>query len=296
VKGILLAGGAGTRLYPLTRAVCKQLVPVYNKPMVYYPLSTLMLAGIRDVLVITTPQDQDSFRRLLGDGGDIGLRLSYAAQPSPDGIAQAFLIGRDFIGGDQVALVLGDNIFYGDRLQGLLREARDRTRGATVFGYPVRDPERYGVVEFDERGLALSIEEKPSRPRSSYAVTGLYFYDASVVGIAEGLKPSARGELEITDVNREYLRRGELVVERLGRGYAWLDTGTHEALLQAATFVQTIEERQGLMLACLEEIAYRMGYITAADVERIARTMASNSYGQYLLHMLDQERQAHAHP
>jgi len=296
VKGILLAGGAGTRLYPLTRAVCKQLVPVYNKPMVYYPLSTLMLAGIRDVLVITTPQDQDSFRRLLGDGGDIGLRLSYAAQPSPDGIAQAFLIGRDFIGGDQVALVLGDNIFYGDRLQGLLREARDRSHGATVFGYPVRDPERYGVVEFDERGLALSIEEKPSHPRSSYAVTGLYFYDASVVGIAAGLKPSARGELEITDVNREYLRRGELVVERLGRGYAWLDTGTHEALLQAATFVQTIEERQGLMLACLEEIAYRMGYITAADVERIARTMASNSYGQYLLHMLDQDRQAHAHP
>ena len=294
MKGILLAGGAGTRLYPLTRAVCKQLVPVYNKPMVYYPLSTLMLAGIRDVLVITTPQDQDSFRRLLGDGGDIGLRLSYAAQPSPDGIAQAFLIGRDFIGGNQVALVLGDNIFYGDRLQGLLREARDRTRGATVFGYPVRDPERYGVVEFDERGLALSIEEKPTHPRSAYAVTGLYFYDASVVGIAAGLTPSPRGELEITDVNREYLRRGELVVQRLGRGYAWLDTGTHEALLQAATFVQTIEERQGLMLACLEEIAFRMGYIDADQVVRIGASMKSNEYGRYLLRLIETEGTPHA--
>ena len=289
MKGIILAGGAGTRLYPLTRVVCKQLVPVYNKPMVYYPLSTLMLAGIREVLFITTPHDQDAFRRLLGDGSELGLRFSYAVQPSPDGIAQAFLIGRDFIGPDRVALALGDNIFYGAGLQHLLARAARRERGATVFGYLVKDPERYGVVEFDTDGRALSIEEKPAHPRSSYAVTGLYFYDSDVVDIAAGLRPSARGELEITDVNRHYLDRGDLRVERLSRGFAWLDTGTHESLLQAATFVQTLEERQGLMLACVEEIAYRMGYIDAAAVRRIADTMRSNSYGEYLLRLLDDE-------
>ena len=289
MKGIILAGGAGTRLYPLTRVVCKQLVPVYNKPMVYYPLSTLMLAGIREVLFITTPHDQDAFRRLLGDGSELGLRFSYAVQPSPDGIAQAFLIGRDFIGPDRVALALGDNIFYGAGLQHLLARAARREHGATVFGYLVKDPERYGVVEFDTDGRALSIEEKPAHPRSSYAVTGLYFYDSDVVDIAAGLRPSARGELEITDVNRHYLDRGDLRVERLSRGFAWLDTGTHESLLQAATFVQTLEERQGLMLACVEEIAYRMGYIDAAAVRRIADTMRSNSYGEYLLRLLDDE-------
>ena len=289
LKGIILAGGTGTRLYPVTRAVCKQLVPVYNKPMVYYPLSTLMLAGVRDVLVITAPPDQDAFRRLLGDGREIGLRISYAVQPSPDGIAQAFLIGRDFIGTDRVALALGDNIFYGHGLPELLRTAAQRASGATVFGYLVRDPERYGVVEFDADGRAISLEEKPRRPRSSYAVTGLYFYDNDVVRIASQLAPSARGELEITDVNLEYLRRGSLVVERLGRGFAWLDTGTHESLLQAATFVQTIEERQGLMLACVEEIAYRMGYLDRDGVRRLAEAMRANSYGQYLLRMLDHE-------
>jgi len=294
LKGIILAGGSGTRLYPATRAVCKQLVPVYNKPMIYYPLSTLMLAGIRDILVITTPWDQDGFRRLLGDGGEIGLRLSYAVQPSPDGIAQAFLIGRDFIGRDRVALALGDNIFYGNGLPEVLRGAAERTTGATVFGYLVRDPERYGVVEFDADGRAISLEEKPKHPRSDYAVTGLYFYDSDVVDIASRLLPSARGELEITDVNLEYLRRGTLVVERLGRGFAWLDTGTHESLLQASTFVQTIEERQGLMLACVEEIAYRMGYIDREGVRRLAETMRANSYGQYLLRMLEHEVAADA--
>jgi glucose-1-phosphate thymidylyltransferase len=289
LKGIILAGGSGTRLYPLTRAVSKQLVPVYNKPMVYYPLSTLMLAGIRDVLVITTPQDHEGFRRLLGNGSEIGLRVSYAVQPEPGGIAQALLIGEGFIDGDRVALALGDNIFYGHGLPDLLQSAARREDGATVFGYLVRDPERYGVVEFDTGGRAVSIEEKPARPRSSYAVTGLYFYDGDAVAIAAGLRPSARGELEITDVNREYLRRGLLSVERLGRGFAWLDTGTHESLLQASTFVQTIEERQGLMLACVEEIAFRMGYIDAAGVRRIAATMESNAYGQYLLRLLDHE-------
>jgi glucose-1-phosphate thymidylyltransferase len=294
MKGIILAGGAGTRLYPLTRAVCKQLVPIYNKPMVYYPLSTLMLAGIREILVITTPQDQDAFRRLLGDGRDLGLRVAYAAQPSPDGLAQAFILGRDFVGADRVALALGDNIFYGHGFPELVREAAGRTTGATVFGYSVRDPERYGVVEFDASGRAISLEEKPARPKSHYAVTGLYFYDNQVIDIAANLTPSPRGELEITDVNLEYLRRGQLKVERLGRGVAWLDTGTHESLLQASTFIQTLEERQGLMVACLEEIAYRMGYIDEDDVRRVAAPMKSNSYGQYLLRMIDQEAAEHA--
>jgi glucose-1-phosphate thymidylyltransferase len=289
LKGIILAGGSGTRLYPLTRAVCKQLVPVYNKPMIYYPLSTLMLAGIREILIITTPADLDGFTRLLGDGSDVGLKLSYAVQPKPEGIAQAFLIGRQFVGGSRVALALGDNIFYGTGFVDLLRAAAHRAHGATVFGYMVRDPERYGVVEFGDDNRAISLEEKPAHPRSPYAVTGLYFYDNDVLGIAANLAPSARGELEITDVNRDYLRRGELVVERLGRGVAWLDTGTHESLLQASTFVQTIEDRQGLMLACIEEIAFRMGYIDANGVRRIAETMKSNSYGQYLLRMLDHE-------
>jgi len=289
LKGIILAGGSGSRLHPLTRAVSKQLVPVYSKPMVYYPLSTLMLSGIRRILVITTPHEQDGFRRLLGDGADIGLSIEYAAQPSPDGLAQAFLIGRDFIGSDRVALALGDNIFYGAHFSDYLREAAAREAGATVFGYQVRDPERYGVVEFDASGRAVSLEEKPARPKSSYAVTGLYFYDNDVVEIAAGLQPSARGELEITDVNRTYLAAGTLHVERLGRGIAWLDTGTHEALLQASTFIQTIEERQGLMVACVEEIAYKMGYITGEDVLRIAGPMQKNLYGQYLVRLLEPE-------
>jgi len=285
LNGIILAGGSGSRLHPLTRAVSKQLVPIYNKPMVYYPLSTLMLAGIRRILVITTPHEQEGFRRLLGDGSEIGLQIEYAAQPSPDGLAQAFLIGRDFIGADRVALALGDNIFYGAHFSDYLRAAAAREIGATVFGYRVRDPERYGVVEIDAAGRPIGLEEKPAKPRSSYAVTGLYFYDNDVVEIAAGLKPSARGELEITDVNRTYLERGRLRVELLGRGVAWLDTGTFEALLQASTFVQSIEERQGLMLACLEEIAYRRGWIDAAMVERQGKRMAGNQYGQYLLRL-----------
>ena len=285
-KGIILAGGAGTRLYPLTLALSKQLVPVYNKPMVYYPLSTLMLAGIREVLVITTPADQSAFRRLLGDGGQFGLTINYAVQPEPGGIAQAFLIGRDFIGRSPVALALGDNLFYGHGLPESLRRASERAEGATIFAYFVRDPERYGVVEFDAAGQAVGIEEKPARPRSSWAVTGLYFYDAGVVDVASGLRPSARGELEITDVNGAYLRQGRLQVERLGRGIAWLDTGTHEALLQASTFIQTIETRQGLMVACPEEIAFRLGWISVADVERTAKPMRDNAYGQYLLRLL----------
>jgi glucose-1-phosphate thymidylyltransferase len=285
-KGIILAGGAGTRLYPLTLAVSKQLVPVYNKPMIYYALSTLMLAGIRDVLIITTPHDRPAFERLFRGGEDLGLRISYAAQPRPEGIAQAFLIGREFIGGDPVALALGDNLFYGEGLAESLRRASERTEGGTIFAYTVRDPERYGVVDFDGTGRAVSIEEKPARPRSAWAVTGLYFYDAGVVDVAAGLRPSARGELEITDVNAAYLRQGRLHVERLGRGVAWLDTGTHEALLQASTFIQTLETRQGLMVACLEEIAYRMGWITAADVERVAKPMRDNAYGQYLLRVV----------
>jgi glucose-1-phosphate thymidylyltransferase len=289
LKGIILAGGSGSRLHPLTRAVSKQLVPVYSKPMVYYPLSTLMLSGIRQILLITTPHEQDGFRRLLGDGRDIGLCIEYAAQPSPDGLAQAFLIGRDFIGGDRVALALGDNIFYGAHFSDYLRDAAAREAGATVFGYQVRDPERYGVVEFDARGRAVSLEEKPSKPRSSYAVTGLYFYDNSVVDIAARLTPSPRGELEITDVNRRYLERGLLHVEKLARGIAWLDTGTHESLIQASNYIQAIEERQGLMVACLEEIAYRMGYITGADLRRLACAMQSSAYGQYLFRVLDHE-------
>jgi glucose-1-phosphate thymidylyltransferase len=288
LKGIILAGGSGTRLYPVTRGVCKQLVPIYNKPMIYYPLATLMLAGIRDILVITTPEDSTNFQRVLGDGADLGLAVSYAVQPSPDGLAHAFIIGRTFIGHDRAALALGDNIFYGHGLPEVLGAAAGREQGATVFGYLVRDPERYGVVEFDEAGRAISLEEKPETPRSSWAVTGLYFYDNRVVDIAAGLKPSPRGELEITDVNRAYLDTGDLHVERLGRGYAWLDTGTHESLLQASQFVQTIEERQGLMLACVEEIAWRMGYIDAGQLERIATPMKKNSYGQYLLRLLAQ--------
>jgi glucose-1-phosphate thymidylyltransferase len=289
MKGIILAGGSGTRLYPLTHAVSKQLVPIYNKPMIYYPLSTLMLAGISRVLIITTPEDQDAFRRLLGDGTHLGLTLEYAVQPRPEGLAQAFIIGRSFVGDDRVALALGDNVFYGHGMPEYLKNAAERRTGATVFAYWVRDPERYGVVEFGDDGRAVGLEEKPVKPRSPYAVTGLYFYDNQVLDIAANLKPSARGELEITDVNGAYLRRGQLQVEKLGRGIAWLDTGTHEALLQASTFIHTIEERQGLMVACVEEIAYRMGYITAADVLRIARPMKNNSYGQYLLRLIESE-------
>lgn len=288
-KGILLAGGSGTRLYPLTHAVSKQLVPIYNKPMIYYPLSTLMLAGIRRVLVITTPQDQEAFRRLLGDGGHLGVHIEYAVQPSPDGLAQAFIIGASFVGDDHVALALGDNIFYGHGFSQRVQRAAVREGGATVFAYWVRDPERYGVVEFDGDGRAIGLEEKPAKPRSSYAVTGLYFYDHRVVDIASRLKPSARGELEITDVNLAYLREDALYVEKLGRGIAWLDTGTHEALLQASTFIQTIEDRQGLMVACLEEIAFRMGYISAADVLRMAAPMKDNSYGRYLRQLVESD-------
>jgi glucose-1-phosphate thymidylyltransferase len=289
IKGIILAGGTGSRLHPLTRAVSKQLIPIYNKPMVYYPLSTLMLAGIRTILVITTPHEQGAFQRLLGDGSDIGLRIEYASQPSPDGLAQAFIIGARFIGEDRVALALGDNIFYGAHFSDYLRSAVSRDTGATVFGYQVRDPERYGVVEFDEAGHAISLEEKPSAPKSSYAVTGLYFYDNQVVDMAAKLKPSARRELEITDINRGYLERSQLHVEKLARGIAWLDTGTHESLVQAANYIQAIEERQGLMVACLEEIAYRMGYISAGDLARLARTMESSAYGRYLSFVLEQE-------
>jgi glucose-1-phosphate thymidylyltransferase len=289
LKGIILAGGSGSRLHPLTRAVSKQLVPIYNKPMVYYPLSTLMLAGIRDLLVITTPHDQEGFRRLLGDGSELGLRIEYAAQPSPDGLAQAFIIGRQFVGRDRVALALGDNIFYGAYWSDYLRSAAARETGATVFGYQVRDPERYGVVEFDANGRAVSLEEKPTSPKSSYAVTGLYFYDNQVLDIAASLKPSGRGELEITDVNRRYLEHGQLHVEKLARGIAWLDTGTHDALMQASNFIHAIEERQGLMVACLEEIAFRMGYISRDDLTKLASTMGSSAYGQYLSRLLEHE-------
>ncbi|MFA9561091.1 MAG: glucose-1-phosphate thymidylyltransferase RfbA [Nitrospirota bacterium] len=289
LKGIILAGGSGTRLYPLTHAVSKQLMPVFDKPMIYYPLSTLMLAGIQDILIITTPHEQDGFIRLLGDGSHLGLNIEYQAQPRPEGIAQAFVIGRKFIAQDRVALILGDNIFYGHGLSGYLQEAATQIVGAQVFAYQVRDPERYGVVTFDNQGQATSLEEKPVHPKSSFAVTGLYFYDNRVVAIADSLKPSARGELEITDVNRTYLETESLQVRVLSRGIAWLDTGTHESLMQAAQYIQVLQERQGLMVACPEEIAYSMGYIQADDVVRLATRMKDNGYGQYLLSLVNSQ-------
>lgn len=293
MKGIVLAGGSGTRLYPITKGVSKQLLPIYDKPMVYYPISVLMLAGIRDILIISTPYDLPGFRRLLGDGSDFGVHFSYAEQPSPDGLAQAFIIGEEFIGNDSVCLVLGDNIFHGNGLSRMLRHAVDaaeKESKATVFGYWVADPERYGVAEFDANGKVLSIEEKPKEPKSNYAVVGLYFYPNKVVQVAKSIKPSARGELEITSVNQEFLNDGELNVQLMGRGFAWLDTGTHDSLAEASTFIEVIEKRQGLKVACLESIGYEMGWLTDDDIRRVAQPMAKNQYGQYLLKMIDNER------